>query len=175
MAAYPQLSPFGAAGRVQRRIKFRVSKNSHLWTPEGCQKQGRDAIILLLRVRQDYTSRADKASTRTKISMTGPFDCSLAYPQPTRLGQTGCWTNDTKLTADRHDQSRKWSKKISRGHWKLDGSMAEAREKGAVGAARARSSSCDGEVWMLDMSNVANWVTKFIKLVWPVAVAVSEI
>src|SRR5690242_4710651 len=50
------------------------------WAPEGCQKQGRGSMILLLRVRQDYTSRADEASIiRTKISMTGPFDCSLAY------------------------------------------------------------------------------------------------
>ncbi len=80
-----------------------------------------------------------------------------------------------KLTANRYDQSRKWSKKNSRGYWKLDGSMTEAREKGAVGAARARSSSCDGAVWMLDMSNVANWVTKFVKPVWSLAVAVSEI
>lgn len=47
-------------------------------------------MILLLRVRQDYTSRADEASIiGTKISMTGPFDCSLAYRiLPTRLGQT---------------------------------------------------------------------------------------
>ena len=46
-----------------------------------------------------YESRKQgQESSRTKISMTGPFDSSLTllvHLQPTRLGQTACSTNDT--------------------------------------------------------------------------------
>lgn len=90
IAAYPPLSPFGAAGLVlEREPRLEFAHQPLVDAGESFQKQDRDAIILLLHVHQDYTSCVDKASIRTKISMTGPFDCSLAYLQPTRLGRTG--------------------------------------------------------------------------------------
>lgn len=65
------------------------SSTARVGTPATCgrrraaEKQGRDGRTLLLQVHYlglPHTSRANKA--RTKISMTGPFDCSLAHPGP---------------------------------------------------------------------------------------------